>query len=95
MLCREIIPISSEIHIKHINTVCGQNVEFVNVKLAVRRVTTVLYSGKERKRNKKDNTSWNKRKTKDSKKIKIRNQSTKTSTEVGRKERAKHKCRRG
>jgi hypothetical protein len=32
MLCREIIPVCSEIHTKHINTLCGQNVEFVIVK---------------------------------------------------------------
>ena len=33
MLYREIIAVCSEIHIKHINTLCGQNVEFANVKL--------------------------------------------------------------
>jgi hypothetical protein len=33
MLYREAIAVCSEIHIKHINTLCGQNVEFVNVKL--------------------------------------------------------------
>jgi hypothetical protein len=33
MLYREIIAVSSEIQTKHINTLCGQNVEFVNVKL--------------------------------------------------------------
>jgi hypothetical protein len=32
MLYREIIAVCSEIHAKHINTLCGQNVEFVNVK---------------------------------------------------------------
>jgi hypothetical protein len=32
MLCREIIAVCSEIHTKHINTLCGQNAEFVNVK---------------------------------------------------------------
>ena len=32
MLYREIIAVCSEIRIKHINTLCGQNVEFVNVK---------------------------------------------------------------
>jgi hypothetical protein len=32
MLCGEIIVVCSEIHTKHINTLCGQNVEFVNVK---------------------------------------------------------------
>jgi hypothetical protein len=33
MLYREIIAVCSQIHTKHINTVCGQNVELVNVKL--------------------------------------------------------------
>ena len=32
MLYREIIAVCSQIHIKHINTLCGQNVELVNVK---------------------------------------------------------------
>jgi hypothetical protein len=32
MLYREVIAVCSEIHTKHINTLCGQNVEFVNVK---------------------------------------------------------------
>jgi len=32
MLYREIIAVCSQIRRKHINTVCGQNVEFVNVK---------------------------------------------------------------
>jgi hypothetical protein len=32
MLYREKIAVCSEIHTKHINTLCGQNVEFVNVK---------------------------------------------------------------
>jgi hypothetical protein len=32
MLYREIIAVCFEIHTKHINTLCGQNVEFVNVK---------------------------------------------------------------
>ena len=40
MLYREIIAVCSEIHTEHINTLCGQNVEFVNVKLAVQIVTT-------------------------------------------------------
>ena len=43
MLYREIIAVCSEIHTKHINTVCGQNVELLNVKLAVHIVTTVRY----------------------------------------------------
>ena len=32
MLYREIIAVCSQIHTKHINTLCGQNVEIVNVK---------------------------------------------------------------
>jgi len=43
MLYREIIIVSSQIHTKHINTLCGQNVELLNVKLAVHIVTTGLY----------------------------------------------------
>ena len=39
MLYREIIVVCFEIHTKHINRVCGQNVEFVNVKLLVYIVT--------------------------------------------------------
>ena len=42
MLHREIMPDCSEINKKHINTVCGQNVELLNVKLAVHIVTTGL-----------------------------------------------------
>ena len=42
MLYREIMAVCSEIHTKHINTLCGQNVELVNVKLAVYVVTTGL-----------------------------------------------------
>jgi len=33
MLYREIIAVCSEIRTKHINTVCGQNVVLLNVKL--------------------------------------------------------------
>jgi hypothetical protein len=33
MLYSEIIAVCSQIHTKHINTLCGQNVEFLNVKL--------------------------------------------------------------
>jgi hypothetical protein len=40
MLYREIIAVCSEIHTKHINTLCGQNVEFVMLNPAVRTVTT-------------------------------------------------------
>ena len=40
MLNGEIIAVCSQIHTKHINTLCGQNVELLNVKLAVHIVTT-------------------------------------------------------
>jgi hypothetical protein len=33
MLYSEIIAVCSQIHTKHINTLCGQNVELLNVKL--------------------------------------------------------------
>ena len=46
MLYREIMAVCSEIHTKHINTLCGQNVELLNVKLAVHIVTTGLKSVK-------------------------------------------------
>jgi hypothetical protein len=42
MLHREIIAVCSEIHIKNINTLCGQNVELLNVKLVVYKVTIGL-----------------------------------------------------
>jgi len=32
MLYRETIAVYSQIHTKHINTLCGQNVELLNVK---------------------------------------------------------------
>ena len=32
MLYREIIAVCSEIHTKHINTLCGQNVELLNAQ---------------------------------------------------------------
>ena len=43
MLYREIMAVCSEIHTKHINTVSGQNVELLDVKLVVHIVTTVRY----------------------------------------------------
>ena len=45
MLYREIIAVCSEIHTKHINTLCGQNVELCNVKPGgtVRIVNTGLW----------------------------------------------------
>jgi len=54
MLYREIMAVCSEIHTKHINTLCGEKVELLNVKLvvhyavysdrcAIHIVTTVWY----------------------------------------------------
>jgi len=40
MLYREIISVCSQIHTKHINTLCGQNVELLNVKI----LETYVYS---------------------------------------------------
>jgi len=42
MLYREIIAVCSQIHTKNRNTVCGQDMELLNVKLAVHIVTTGL-----------------------------------------------------
>jgi len=42
LMYREIIAICSQIHTKHINTLCEQNVELLNVKLALHIVTTGL-----------------------------------------------------
>ena len=42
MLCRETNAVCSEIHTKHINALCGQNVEFVNVNLGATYVTNGL-----------------------------------------------------
>jgi len=42
MLYREILTVCSEIHTKHINTLCGQNTEMLNVELVVHTVTTGL-----------------------------------------------------
>jgi hypothetical protein len=36
MLYREIIAVCSEINTKHINKLCGQNVELLSVKYSVR-----------------------------------------------------------
>jgi len=41
-LYREIMAVCSEIHTKHLNKMCEQNVELLNVKLAVHIVTTGL-----------------------------------------------------
>ena len=40
---REIIAVCSQINTKRINTLCGQNVGLLNVKLVVHIVTTVRY----------------------------------------------------
>jgi len=40
MLYSEIIAVCSQIHTKHINTLCGQNVELFNVQLVVHIVTS-------------------------------------------------------
>jgi len=42
MLYREIIAVCSEIYTKHTNALCGQNVELLNIKLAVHIVTTEI-----------------------------------------------------
>jgi len=36
MLYKEKVAVCSEIHTKHINIMCEQNVEFVNIKCSVR-----------------------------------------------------------
>ena len=41
MLYREIIAVCSQIHTKHTNTLCGQNVDLLNV-----RTSSVQYSSK-------------------------------------------------
>ena len=42
MLYREIVAVSSQIHTKNINTLCGQNVELLSVKLVVCEVSLRL-----------------------------------------------------
>ena len=42
MLCRGIIAVCPLIHTKPVYTLCGQNVELLNVKLVVHIVTTGL-----------------------------------------------------
>ena len=46
MLYGEIIAVCSQIHTKHVNALCGQKVELLNVKLVVYIVTTGLYRAK-------------------------------------------------
>jgi hypothetical protein len=45
MLYREIIAVCTLIHTKHLNTLCGQNGELLDVKLSVHIVTTGLQMG--------------------------------------------------
>ena len=40
MVCKEIIAVCSQIHPKRVNTLCGQNVELLKIKLAVHIITT-------------------------------------------------------
>jgi len=42
MLYKEIVAVCSQIHTKHINKLCGQNVELLNVKLVVHIATSEL-----------------------------------------------------
>ena len=42
MLHRKIMAVCSQIHTKLINTLCGQNVELLNIQLVVHIVTTGL-----------------------------------------------------
>ena len=42
MLYSEIIAVCSQINTKHVNTLRGQNVDLLNVKLVVHTVTTGL-----------------------------------------------------
>jgi hypothetical protein len=42
MLYSEIIAVCSQIHTKHMNALCGQNVELLNVKLVVQKETARL-----------------------------------------------------
>ena len=46
MLYREIIAVRSQIHTEHKYSLCGQNVELLNAKLAVHIETTGLIIGK-------------------------------------------------
>ena len=45
MLYRDTIAVRSQIHTQHTNTLCGQNAELLNVKLAVHIVTIELQWG--------------------------------------------------
>ena len=43
MLYREIIAVCSQIHTKHINTLCGQNVEFLGALAKSRKQLTISF----------------------------------------------------
>jgi len=45
MLCTEMIAVCSQIHTKHIHTLCGQNGEFLDCNLVVHIATTAFYKG--------------------------------------------------
>jgi len=45
MLYREIIAVCSQIHTKHINTLCGQNLELLNVKRGGTYSDQLIYKG--------------------------------------------------
>jgi hypothetical protein len=42
MLYGEVIAVCSQVHTKHTNTLCGQNVDFVVLNLLVHKATTGL-----------------------------------------------------
>jgi len=42
MLCWETVALSSEIHVKHINALCGQKVGCFELNLVIHKVTTGL-----------------------------------------------------
>jgi len=44
MLYRELNAVYSQIHTKPINTLCGHNVELLNVKLVLHTITTGSYT---------------------------------------------------
>jgi hypothetical protein len=58
MLYSEIIAVCSQIHTKHINTLCVQNVEFVNVFSSYRAENTLRFGYKNQSVNA---VQWNNR----------------------------------
>ena len=45
MLYREIVAVCSQIHTKHIHTLCGHNGKLLNVQLVVYKVITAALGG--------------------------------------------------